>query len=143
MITAVPFAIFGAILAVWLAGLTNNVYFQVGLVTLVGLVSKNGILIVEFANQLRDRGVTVCATGSARSQEFLRSLQPDAQGRGLGREGAGGEPGEGEAGPAGFRFLAEAEGEADGTGGDGEHAQDQEDLFSVHMIGVRLGVGVN
>ncbi|MCV5714814.1 efflux RND transporter permease subunit, partial [Escherichia coli] len=41
VITAVPFALFGALLATWLVGLTNNVYFQIGLVTLVGLAAKN------------------------------------------------------------------------------------------------------
>ncbi len=57
VITAVPFALFGAILAVWLKGLTNDVYFQVGLVTLVGLAAKNAILIVEFAVLKMEEGL--------------------------------------------------------------------------------------
>jgi multidrug efflux pump len=51
----VPLAMAGAVLALHLTGGTLNVYSQVGLVMLIGLVTKNGILIVEFANQLRDR----------------------------------------------------------------------------------------
>jgi multidrug efflux pump len=46
----------GALLALWASGGTINVYSQIGLVTLVGLITKHGILIVEFANQLRAQG---------------------------------------------------------------------------------------
>ncbi len=52
----VPLSMAGALLALWLAGGTLNVYSQIGLVTLVGLITKHGILIVEFANQLQDQG---------------------------------------------------------------------------------------
>ncbi|SKA36311.1 efflux RND transporter permease subunit [Consotaella salsifontis] len=58
VILAVPFAICGALLAIWLRGLNNDVYFQIGLVTLVGLAAKNAILIVEFAVLKRDEGLT-------------------------------------------------------------------------------------
>ena len=53
----VPLAGLGALAAIWLTGGTLNVYSKVGLVMLIGLITKHGILIVEFANQLRDRGM--------------------------------------------------------------------------------------
>ncbi|MCC7257544.1 MAG: efflux RND transporter permease subunit [Gammaproteobacteria bacterium] len=52
----VPLAVAGGLLGLWLMGSTINVYSQIGAVMLIGLAAKNGILIVEFANQLRDRG---------------------------------------------------------------------------------------
>ena len=55
----VPLAMAGAAIAIWLTGDTLNVYSQIGLIMLVGLMAKNGILIVEFANQLRDQGRSV------------------------------------------------------------------------------------
>ena len=59
VILAVPFAVFGAFLAVFLRGLENDIYFQIGLVTLVGLASKNAILIVEFAQLKVQEGMPV------------------------------------------------------------------------------------
>ncbi len=53
---SVPLAMTGALFTLWLTGGTLNIYSQVGLITLVGLITKHGILIVEFANQLRDQG---------------------------------------------------------------------------------------
>jgi len=56
---SVPLAVAGAVYALWLTGLTLNLYSQIGVILLVGLMAKNGILIVEFANQLRDEGASV------------------------------------------------------------------------------------
>jgi multidrug efflux pump len=53
---SVPTAMLGALLALWLTGGSINVYSQIGLITLVGLITKHGILIVEFANQLQESG---------------------------------------------------------------------------------------
>jgi multidrug efflux pump len=52
----VPLGVGGALLGLWLAGSTLNLFSQIGIVMLIGLAAKNGILIVEFANQLRDEG---------------------------------------------------------------------------------------
>lgn len=71
---AVPLAILGALLAQFLRGLPNDVYCQVGLVMLIGLASKNSILIVEFANQLRDRGLSVTKATVEAAQDRLRPI---------------------------------------------------------------------
>jgi len=55
----VPLAVTGALVALWIAGGTLNIYSKIGLVTLVGLITKHGILIVEFANQIQARGKDV------------------------------------------------------------------------------------
>ena len=57
MIT-VPLAIGGAVFSLWFFDQTLNIFSQIGMIMLIGLVTKNGILIVEFANQLREKGLT-------------------------------------------------------------------------------------
>ncbi|ODT68241.1 MAG: RND transporter [Nitrosomonadales bacterium SCN 54-20] len=59
VIMAVPFALAGALLAVLIRGMPNDIYFQIGLITLVGLAAKNAILIVEFATQKMAEGLPV------------------------------------------------------------------------------------
>ncbi|WP_298052427.1 efflux RND transporter permease subunit [uncultured Paenalcaligenes sp.] len=54
---SVPLSMTGALLALWLSGGTLSIYSQIGLITLVGLITKHGILIVEFATQLRNEGM--------------------------------------------------------------------------------------
>jgi multidrug efflux pump len=68
VLLTVPIAILGALAAVWIRGTANDVYFQIGLVTLIGLASKNAILMVEFATQRREKGVAI----EAAAQEAAR-----------------------------------------------------------------------
>ena len=74
VITAVPFALFGAIFAVWAVGLTNNVYFQVGLVTLIGLAAKNAILIVEFAVMKMEEGLSPAEAAIESARQRFRPI---------------------------------------------------------------------
>ncbi len=73
IITTVPLAVGGGIIGLALAGMTLNLYSQIGIVMLVGLAAKNGILIVEFANQLRDDGYDIL---QAIQQAAARRLRP-------------------------------------------------------------------
>jgi multidrug efflux pump subunit AcrB len=61
VLLALPFGTFGALAAVWLRGFTNDVYFQIGLVTLLGLAAKNAILIVEYAVLKHHEGLSAAA----------------------------------------------------------------------------------
>nr|WP_242038234.1 efflux RND transporter permease subunit [Chroococcidiopsis sp. [FACHB-1243]] len=74
ILLAVPLAVLGALLALTLRGFPNDVYGQVGLVMSIGLASKNSILIVEFANQLRDRGLSITQAALEAAQERLRPI---------------------------------------------------------------------
>lgn len=58
IMVTVPLALAGAFLSMWLFGLTLNIFSQIGMIMLIGLVTKNGILIVEFANQSRKKGMS-------------------------------------------------------------------------------------
>jgi len=74
ILLAVPLAILGALMAQSLRGLPNDVYCQIGLVMLIGLASKNSILIVEFANQLRNQGLTLRKAAIEAAQQRLRPI---------------------------------------------------------------------
>ncbi len=73
IVLTVPFGLAAAVFALKLTGSTLNIYSQIGLIMLVGLMAKNGILVVEFADQLRDRGHTVMA---AVREAALTRLRP-------------------------------------------------------------------
>ena len=75
---SVPLAILGALLAQSLRGFPNDIYCQIGLVMLIGLASKNSILIVEFANQLREKGLPITKAVIEASQERLRPIMMTA-----------------------------------------------------------------
>ncbi len=74
VIVSVPIAIFGAFVALWIRGGPNDIYFQIGLVTLVGLDAKNGILIVEFAQQMREKGMSAHDAAIAAVRQRIRPI---------------------------------------------------------------------
>ncbi|MSO45327.1 MAG: multidrug efflux RND transporter permease subunit [Acidobacteria bacterium] len=74
ILLSVPLAILGALLAQWGRGLINDVYCQIGLVMLIGLSAKNGILVVEFAEQLRQRGLSVSEAAVEAARIRLRPI---------------------------------------------------------------------
>ncbi len=74
VIMAVPFALMGALTAIWLRGMPNDIYFQIGLVVLIGLASKNAILIVEFAAQKYEEGMSVVDAALEAARLRLRPI---------------------------------------------------------------------
>jgi multidrug efflux pump len=74
VVMAVPFAIFGAVVATHLRGTENDIYFQVGLLVLAGLAAKNAILIVEFAMQRQAQGVELVQAVTEAAKIRLRPI---------------------------------------------------------------------
>jgi len=74
VIMAVPFALMGALTAIWLRGMPNDIYFQIGLVVLIGLASKNAILIVEFAAHKYAEGMNVVDAALEAARLRLRPI---------------------------------------------------------------------
>jgi multidrug efflux pump len=74
ILLSVPLAVAGALLGLYLFGQTLNIYSQIALIMLVGLAAKNGILLVEFANQLRDQGVDFDTAIIQSAQQRLRPI---------------------------------------------------------------------
>jgi multidrug efflux pump len=70
----VPLALVGALAGLKLMGMSLNIYSQIGIVMLIGLAAKNGILIVEFANQLRDKGIAFEEAIIAAATQRLRPI---------------------------------------------------------------------
>ncbi|AWJ90482.1 multidrug efflux RND transporter permease subunit [Azospirillum baldaniorum] len=80
----VPLGLLGAVLAVTLRGLPNDVYFKVGMITVIGLSAKNAILIVEFAKQLREEGMDLAEAAVAAARLRLRPILMTSLAFGLG-----------------------------------------------------------
>jgi HAE1 family hydrophobic/amphiphilic exporter-1/multidrug efflux pump len=74
VLLAVPFALAGALLAVMFRGMNNDIYFQIGLVVLIGLAAKNAILIIEFAAQNQERGMSARAAAVEAARQRFRPI---------------------------------------------------------------------
>jgi len=74
VLLAVPLAVTGALFTLLMAGSTINVYSQIGMILLIGLVTKNSILLVEYINQLRERGLDTVASALEAGRIRLRPI---------------------------------------------------------------------
>jgi multidrug efflux pump len=74
VLLGLPFGVLGALLGIWLRGQPNDIYFQVGVIAVVGLAAKNAILIVEFATELRAQGMSVRDAALEAARERLRPI---------------------------------------------------------------------
>ena len=74
VILTVPFALLGALIAIFIRGTSNDIYFQIGLITLIGLAAKNAILIVEFAVKARDAGMSAAEAAAQAAKLRFRPL---------------------------------------------------------------------
>ncbi|HEY9515708.1 MAG TPA: multidrug efflux RND transporter permease subunit [Gemmatimonadaceae bacterium] len=74
VLLGLPFGVLGALLGVWLRGMPNDIYFQVGLIAVIGLAAKNAILIVEFASELRRQGQSIRDAAVEAARERLRPI---------------------------------------------------------------------
>ena len=74
VLLGLPFGVLGALLGIWLRGQPNDIYFQVGVIAVVGLAAKNAILIVEFATELRQTGMSIRDAAREAARERLRPI---------------------------------------------------------------------
>jgi len=74
VLLGLPFGVLGALIAVWLRGMPNDIYFQVGIIAVIGLAAKNAILIVEFASELRRDGKSIREAATEAARERLRPI---------------------------------------------------------------------
>jgi multidrug efflux pump len=74
ILLTVPLALAGALLSLWIFGQTINIFSQIGMIMLIGLVTKNGILIVEFANHQREAGLPLREAVQLAAQQRLRPI---------------------------------------------------------------------
>lgn len=74
ILLAVPFGVFGALIAIWVSGMSNDIYFQVGLVTLIALSAKNAILIVEFGILKRQEGKSIIESSMEAARLRFRAI---------------------------------------------------------------------